>query len=166
MVLNYHVFWWKDTKLSFFSNQGIKPSNKSILSTLAVSSFVVVPIHFPLYDFLAFKILANSYMRLKDHKFFSQVKDIVQSRVSLSSVEISKLMIVNQNSLSWGIKSGIPTLQTNGELKGVEKIRSQIGNNATPKHPFDRDIMGIFRKNWLFLKKKFGSLGGHSKKKK
>jgi hypothetical protein len=30
----------------------------------------------------------------------------------------------------------------------------------------DRDIMGIFRKNWLFLKKKFGSLGGLSKKKK
>jgi hypothetical protein len=42
----------------------------------AVSLFVDVHINFPLCDFLAFKILAKSYLGLKDHKLFSQVDDI------------------------------------------------------------------------------------------
>jgi hypothetical protein len=33
--------------------------------------------------------LANSYLGLKDHKFFSQVDEIFQSGASLSSTEIS-----------------------------------------------------------------------------
>jgi chaperone BCS1 len=37
----------------------------------AMSLFVDVHIHFLHYNFLAFKTLANSYLRLKDHKFFS-----------------------------------------------------------------------------------------------
>jgi hypothetical protein len=61
----------------------------------AMSLFVNVRIHFLLYDFLAFKTLANSYLGLKDHKLFSQVDDIFQSRASLSSAEISELMIAN-----------------------------------------------------------------------
>jgi hypothetical protein len=50
----------------------------------AVSLFVDIHIHFPLCDFLAFKTLANSYLGLNDHNLFSQVKDIFQSRASLS----------------------------------------------------------------------------------
>jgi hypothetical protein len=61
----------------------------------AVSLFVDVRIHFPLYDFLAFKTLDNSYLGLKNHKLFSQVDDIFKSRASLSSAEISELMIAN-----------------------------------------------------------------------
>jgi hypothetical protein len=41
-----------------------------------VSLFVDVHIYFPLFDFLAFKTLANNYLGLKDHKFFSLVEDI------------------------------------------------------------------------------------------
>jgi len=52
--------------------------------------FIDVHIHFPLYDFLAFKTLGNSYLELKDHKLFSLVEDIFQSRAS--STEISELM--------------------------------------------------------------------------
>jgi hypothetical protein len=37
----------------------------------AVSLFVDVYIHFPLCDFLAFKILANNYLGLNDLKLFS-----------------------------------------------------------------------------------------------
>jgi hypothetical protein len=44
--------------------------------SMAVSLFINVHIHFSLCEFLAFKTLANSYMELKDHKFFSQVDDI------------------------------------------------------------------------------------------
>jgi hypothetical protein len=61
----------------------------------AVRLFIDVHIHFPFCDFLAFKTLANSYLGLKDHKFFSQVEDIFQSEASLSQVEISELMIAN-----------------------------------------------------------------------
>jgi hypothetical protein len=97
-----------------------------------VSLFVDIHIHFPLRDFLAFKTLANSYLGFKDHKFFSQVEDIFQSVVSLSSAEISKLMIANRNSPSQAIKSVIMVLQTDGDQKGVGKIGSRLGNNATP----------------------------------
>jgi hypothetical protein len=66
----------------------------------AVSLFIDVHINFPLFDFLAFKMLANSYLGLKDHNLFSQVEVIFQSGASLSSAEISEMMIANQNSLS------------------------------------------------------------------
>jgi hypothetical protein len=38
---------------------------------MAVSLFIDVYIYIPLYDFLAFKTLANSYLGFKDHKLFS-----------------------------------------------------------------------------------------------
>jgi chaperone BCS1 len=104
-----------------------------------VSLFVDVHIHFPFYDFLAFKILANSYLGLKDHKFFSQVNDIFQSGGSLSSVEINELMIANRNSSSQAIKLVITALQIDGDRRSVGKIRSWLGNNA-PQTP-------IFLKN-------------------
>jgi hypothetical protein len=52
-----------------------------------VSLFVDVHIHFPLYDFLAFKTNANSYLGFKDHKLFSLVEDIFQNGASLSLAE-------------------------------------------------------------------------------
>jgi hypothetical protein len=41
-----------------------------------VSLFVDVHIHFSLFDFLAFKTLAISYLGLNYHKLFSPVEDI------------------------------------------------------------------------------------------
>lgn len=99
-----------------------------------VSVFVDVHIHFSLYDFSAFKMLANSYQGLKDHKLFSQVEDIFQSGASLSSTEINELMIANRNSPSRVIKSVITTLQTDCDRRGVGKIGSRLGNNATPNN--------------------------------
>lgn len=83
--------------------------------SMAVSLFVNVHIHFSLFNFLAFKTLVNGYIWLKDHKLFSQVMDIFPSEASLSSVEISKLMIVNWNSLRRAIKSVIMALQTDDD---------------------------------------------------
>jgi len=54
----------------------------------AVSLFVDVHIYFILCDFLAFKMLANSYLEFKDHKLFSQMEDIFYSSESLSSATI------------------------------------------------------------------------------
>jgi len=63
---------------------------------------------------------------------FSQVEDIFQIRESLSSAEISGLMIANRNSPSRTIKSVITALQTNSERRGVRNIGSWLGNNTTP----------------------------------
>jgi hypothetical protein len=90
----------------------------------AVSLFVDVHIHFPLCDFLVFKTLANRHLGLKDHKIFSQVEDIFQTTVSLSSTEISELMIANRNSPSRAIKSVISALQKDSDRRGVGKIGS------------------------------------------
>jgi hypothetical protein len=98
----------------------------------AVSLFVDVHIHFPLCDFLALKMLANSYLKLKDNKHLSQVENIFHRGASLSSAEISDLIIANWNSPSRAIKLVIKTLQTDGNRRGVGKIRSRLGNNATP----------------------------------
>jgi chaperone BCS1 len=74
----------------------VEDLNRFLMEKLtAVSLFVDVRIYFPFCDFLAFKTLVNSYLRLKDHKLFSQVDDIFQSRESLNLAEISKLMITN-----------------------------------------------------------------------
>jgi chaperone BCS1 len=58
-------------------------------------------------------------MGLKDHKFFSQVKDIFQSEESLSLAEISELMIVNRNLPSRAIKLVITALQMDNDRRGV-----------------------------------------------
>jgi chaperone BCS1 len=81
---------------------------------------------------LAFKTLPNNYLGLKDPKLFSQVEGIFQSGASLSSAEISELMIANRNSLSQAIKSVITALQTDDNWMGIRKIGSRLGNNATP----------------------------------
>jgi chaperone BCS1 len=86
--------------------------------------------------FLAFKTLANSYLWLKDHKFFSQVNDIFQSRASLSQAKINELMITNRNSSSRAIKSVITAFQTDDDRRGVEKIVLWLRNNATPNTHF------------------------------
>ncbi|KAB2611606.1 26S protease regulatory subunit 8-like protein [Pyrus ussuriensis x Pyrus communis] len=76
-----------------------------------------VHIHFPLYDFGAFKNLATSYLG---------VKEIFLSRSSLSPVKIDELMIVNRNLLSRAIKSVITALQTNGNGRGAGVFRRQV----------------------------------------
>jgi hypothetical protein len=59
------------------------------------------------------------------------VEDIFQSEASLSSAEIRELVIANRNSLGRAIKSVITALQTDGDWRGVRKIGSRLGNNAT-----------------------------------
>jgi hypothetical protein len=120
--------------------------------------FIDVHNHFPLYDFLAFKTLANSYLGVKDHKFFSQVDDIFQSGASLSPAEISELMIANRNLPSRAINSFIAVLQTNDDRRGVGKIGSRLGNNANLNILFFKKIkirnkilVYFFKKKLIFL---------------
>jgi hypothetical protein len=92
----------------------------------AVSLFIDVHTHFPFCNFLAFKMLANSYLGLKDDKFFSQVEYIFYSGASLNSAKINELMIANRNSLSRVIKSVITALQTDGDRKGCREYRVAV----------------------------------------
>jgi hypothetical protein len=120
--------------------------------SMAVSLFIDVHIHFCLFDFLAFKTLANSYLWLKDHKFFSQVNNIFHSRASLSPAETSELMIANQNSSNRAIKSVIMALETDGDRRVSRKIRSRLGNNATPNtHTFLKIIKKEIKFSFIII---------------
>jgi hypothetical protein len=140
-MANFLSFDVYDIDLSKFMNDSnlnfvlLQTTSKSIIvvedfnrflteKSTAVILFVDVHIYFPLCDFLAFKTLANSYLGFKDHKLFSQLDDIFQSRASLSQAKISELMIANWNTSSQAIKSVITTLQTDSDRRDVEKIGS------------------------------------------
>ncbi|KAK7282536.1 hypothetical protein RIF29_11401 [Crotalaria pallida] len=73
---------------------------------------VDVHIHFPLCDFSTFKILASSYLGLKEHKLFSQVEEVFnQTGARLSPAEVGEIMISNRNSPSRALKTVITALQ-------------------------------------------------------
>ena len=73
-----------------------------------------VHIHFPLCDFSTFKVLASSYLGVKDHKLFPQVEEVFQTGARLSPAEIGEIMISNRSSPSRALKTVITALQTNG----------------------------------------------------
>ncbi|KAF7830756.1 AAA-ATPase [Senna tora] len=73
-----------------------------------------VHIHFPLCDFSTFKILASSYLGVKDHKLFPQVEEVFQTGARLTPAEIGEIMISNRNSPSRALKTVITALQSNG----------------------------------------------------
>ncbi|KAK4267042.1 hypothetical protein QN277_023882 [Acacia crassicarpa] len=91
-------------------------------------SRVDVHIHFPLCDFASFKVLANNYLGVKDHKLFPQVQEIFDNGASLSPAEIGELMIANRTSPTRAIKSVISALQTDGDGRGSR--RSGLSNDA------------------------------------
>ncbi|KAK9040696.1 hypothetical protein V6N11_015837 [Hibiscus sabdariffa] len=96
-----------------------------------------VHLHFPLCNFTAFKTLANSYLGLKDHKLFPQVEEIFQNGASLSSAEISELMIANRNSPSRALKTVINALQTDGDGRGALHIgRRSVEEIGEPSGAF------------------------------
>ncbi|KAI4307060.1 hypothetical protein L6164_030290 [Bauhinia variegata] len=89
-------------------------------------------IQFPLCDFSTFKILANSYLGVKDHKLFPQVEEVFQTGARLSPAEIGEIMISNRNSPSRAFKTVITALQTNGsdERRGQRLGDSGSGRNG------------------------------------
>ncbi|KAI9096706.1 hypothetical protein K1719_025885 [Acacia pycnantha] len=73
-----------------------------------------VHIHFPLCDFSTFKILAGSYLGVKEHKLFPQVKEVFQTGARLSPAEIGEIMISNRSSPSRALKTVMMALQSDG----------------------------------------------------
>lgn len=75
-----------------------------------------VHIYFPLCDFAGFKILASSYLGLRDHKLYPQVEERFQSGGKLSPAEVGEIMIANRGSPSRAIKRVIGALNESSSL--------------------------------------------------
>ncbi|XLU24812.1 hypothetical protein S245_060878 [Arachis hypogaea] len=81
-----------------------------------------VHIHFPLCDFSTFKILASSYLGLKEHKLFTQVEEVFQTGARLSPAEVGEIMISNRNSPTRALKTVITALQAQSNGGGDSRI--------------------------------------------
>ncbi|KAJ8536907.1 hypothetical protein K7X08_035308 [Anisodus acutangulus] len=92
-----------------------------------------VHIHFPLCDFHAFKILANSHLGLKDHKLFPQVEEIFQTGAVLSPAEIGEIMISNRSSPTRALKSVISALQINTESRAATRHARRSSDTGSVK---------------------------------
>ncbi|XP_028806685.1 AAA-ATPase At2g46620-like [Neltuma alba] len=88
-----------------------------------------VHIHFPLCDFSTFKILASSYLGVKEHKLFPQVEEVFQTGARLSPAEIGEIMISNRSSPSRALKTVITALQSDGR-RGRKLSESGSGRNS------------------------------------
>jgi len=98
---------------------------------------VDVHIHFPLCDFSTFKILASSYLGLKEHKLFPQVEEVFQTGARLSPAEVGEIMISNRNSPSRALKTVISALQahSNAPREGQRLSHSGSGRNGDDNEP-------------------------------
>ena len=98
---------------------------------------VDVHIHFPLCDFSTFKILANSYLGLKEHKLFPQVEEVFQTGARLSPAEVGEIMISNRNSPTRALKTVIKALQVqsngggDGSRRGGGQRLSESGSGRS-----------------------------------
>lgn len=90
---------------------------------------VDVHIHFPLCDFSTFKILASSYLGLKEHKLFPQVEEVFsQTGPRLSPAEVGEIMISNRNSPTRALKTVITALQAQSNGGDAAKRSNDNGS--------------------------------------
>jgi len=94
---------------------------------------VDVHIHFPLCDFSTFKILASSYLGLKEHKLFPQLEEVFQTGARLSPAEVGEIMISNRNSPTRALKTVISALQTHSNAPRLS--HSGSGRNSDDNEP-------------------------------
>lgn len=90
-----------------------------------------VHIHFPLCDFSTFKILASSYLGLKEHKLFPQIEEVFsQTGARLSPAEVGEIMISNRNSPSRALKTVITAMQVQSNGSGQRLSHSGSGRSS------------------------------------
>ncbi|XP_057819405.2 AAA-ATPase At2g46620 isoform X2 [Cryptomeria japonica] len=77
-------------------------------------------IYFPYCSFSSFKILANNYLGVKDHKLFPNVEEAFQAGVSITPAEVGEILLVNKNSPSRALKVLISALQSASPERPVE----------------------------------------------
>eukprot|EP01018_Ginkgo_biloba_P012961 Gb_16063 [translate_table: standard] len=89
-------------------------------------------IFFPYCTFPAFKLLANNYLGIKDHKLFPHIEESFQAGASMTPAEIGEILLVNKNSPSRAMKALINALQSStrsGKLGG--------GNGSAPERTLE-----------------------------
>ncbi|XP_020232038.1 AAA-ATPase At2g46620 [Cajanus cajan] len=96
---------------------------------------VDVHIHFPLCDFSTFKILANSYLGLKEHKLFPQLQEVFQTGARLSPAEVGEIMISNRNSPTRALKTVISALQLHSNALDASLTHSASARTAQDNEP-------------------------------
>ena len=84
-----------------------------------------VHIHLPLCDFSSFRIMAGSYLGLKDHKLFHRMEEIVDDGVNLSQAEIGEIMISNRSSTARAIKAVISAAQERKKGESETSLEEQ-----------------------------------------
>ena len=84
-----------------------------------------VHIHLPLCDFSSFRIMAGSYLGLKDHKLFHRMEEIVDDGVNLSQAEIGEILISNRSSTARALKAIISASQARKKVESVTSLEEQ-----------------------------------------
>lgn len=117
---------------------------------------VDVHIHFPLCDFSTFKILASSYLGLKEHKLFPQVEEVFQTGARLSPAEVGEIMISNRNSPSRALKTVINAMQVQSNGSGQRLSHSGSGRSSEEVN----DTSGVICRESVHTVREFRKLYG------
>lgn len=117
---------------------------------------VDVHIHFPLCDFSTFKILASSYLGLKEHKLFPQVEEVFQTGARLSPAEVGEIMISNRNSPSRALKTVITAMQVQSNVQGQRLSNSGSGRSSEEVN----DTNGVICRESVHTVREFRKLYG------
>uniref|UniRef100_A0A0C9S860 TSA: Wollemia nobilis Ref_Wollemi_Transcript_12340_1787 transcribed RNA sequence n=1 Tax=Wollemia nobilis TaxID=56998 RepID=A0A0C9S860_9CONI len=85
-------------------------------------------IYFPYCSFSTFKMLANNYLGIKEHKLFPHVEEAFQAGTSMTPADVGEILLVNKNSPSRALKALVSALQSS--IAGA-------GNGAVGERPVD-----------------------------
>ncbi|WJX40540.1 hypothetical protein P8452_28004 [Trifolium repens] len=115
----------KDIKLFMNSGSGETYRWRSVPFTHP-ASFETVAMDVELKN----KILASSYLGLKEHKLFPQVEEVFQTGARLSPAEVGEIMISNRNSPSRALKTVITAMQVQSNGQGQRLSHSGSGRGS------------------------------------
>ncbi|XP_027334632.1 AAA-ATPase At2g46620-like [Abrus precatorius] len=121
---------------------------------------VDVHIHFPLCDFSTFKILASSYLGLKEHKLFPQVEEVFQTGARLSPAEVGEIMISNRNSPSRALKTVISALQVQSNGGDARRGGQKLSESGSGRSSDDNESGAVICRESVHTVREFRKLYG------
>ncbi|KAK0592787.1 hypothetical protein LWI29_025397 [Acer saccharum] len=104
-----------------------------------------VHVHFPLCDFSTFKVLANNYLGVKEHKHFVQIEEGFQNGPGLSPAQVGELMISNRASPTRALKSVITALERSKIGSDQPEFESLLGRESAHTFREFRKLYGLLR---------------------
>ncbi|KAK7317100.1 hypothetical protein RJT34_01051 [Clitoria ternatea] len=119
-----------------------------------------VHIHFPLCDFSTFKILASSYLGLKEHKLFPQVEEVFQTGARLSPAEVGEIMISNRNSPTRALKTVISALQVQSNAADARRGPQRLSESGSGRSSDDNESGAVLCRESVHTVREFRKLYG------